>query len=1520
MRIFTNLLFSLFFLVSSANYLHAQKAYHDGQLSIKLTEEGARVLSQNKITKTKAGIIKTGISSFDKLSEKLQIVQFERMFPYSPQHDARHRKHGLHLWYSVSFKSKVDVKEAQVFFDGLGEVQFTEPVYKTQLIPYQTKPFAVPKNTNSEVPFNDPYLPSQWHYNNVGQTQGTTGADINLFKAWTLQAGMPNVIVSIHDEGVDYKHEDLAQNMWTNQAELNGLAGVDDDYNGYIDDVHGFNFRTMTGTIEGESHGTHVAGTIAAVNNNGKGVAGVAGGSGTGDGVRIMSCQIMGNANYARSYVYAADNGSVISQNSWGYSSPGYYEQSVLDAIDYFVEEAGNYAGSPMRGGVVIFAAGNSEWDGEFYPGYYEKCVAVSATGPTNKIAYYSNYGAWVEISAPGGDYNFGDKNGVLSTAPDNKYQYMQGTSMACPHISGVAALIASEFGGDGFTNDRLLAHLLTSVKDIYDVNPDYAGKLGSGLSDAFFALQPNNGIAPDKIANIEILGASQDFITLKWQAPADTDDQNPVAYILYYATETLTEENLASAEKLTVKSKAPAGEWIETELKELLPLTTYYIAIKSFDRWGNASMLSNVVSKATNAGPVASLNDAFAEINIDASVATTASELFTVYNNGEGILRWTGEPRHVSHSFTYGKSVLANANLTATSSSYVPKIGKFLAKAKVEKSTKGLVDNTYKTIEYYDYWNGVYVIGETDLSLPNSSATRFAVEEANGFNLTNVAMWLKYDFSLTQKPIVMQIYAGDKLENKNLIYEQEITDNEIWSKDANEFNFKLNEQLFFPQGSVFWIVFHVPAGNLYPLGVGGATEAAFEANGRMSFDLGKTWKTMKEAVGESGFIWTTTAISRNSAINQYITLNPTQGEVLANQTQNVDFAVDATNLVNGTYTAAIVLTTNDYENHFVKLPVTIHVENQKPVLSTEEIYNLGNVFLGTSKDFEITVKNMGYGNFACDYGQDLMSFNNPEFQVMGYPSTNIAALEEATFKVRYTPAQLGNSNAIVTMTDKRGNEYKFNLFAAAVAPAKIELNPATANFDNVAIGDVLNGTIAISNTGSYPLKYYLPAFADGSNIQENGEFVHKFGYGKIVENGKMDMNTGDVIPAQNFVWNDISANGVDITSFVAKDRAHHLVDIGFEFPFFGEKYSQIYTTAYGILGFDNNSTYNVQPPQFLSEYNPNGMISAWGSFFNVASGGKIYMHREPGKFIVQYNVQGEHYDWMTDQWTFLPVEFQMLLEDNGNITFYYNKVSGISDGYQVIAVENKTHTDGLLAANIDTPVNPDDPYEYLADGAFVQFINPGLGIVTSISKPFGTVQVGETLNVDYTIETDRLYEGSFTELLSIVNTDPLSNPVYYNINLNITSGGAANVELSHSELSFGEMFQNANLSQEIVIANKGTKAVTLTSIASDNGFYTSDVQLPLTLNGGQKVFAKVIPVTSNLLADASDVLKITTDEAANNVHSVNITGAVVAAPAIDVQVAVSPTQTLASAEDALSTAQFSVQNTGAANLVIVNK
>lgn len=418
------------------------------------------------------GMVETGIVSLDDLNRKFQAVYMKRVFRPSGKFEDLHRQHGLHLWYKIRVSKEFSIADLTRDYGGLVISQVAEPILKHIQI-------AAP---------NDPRYNEQWHYNNTGQTGGTVDADIDLPEAWDIEKGNSNVIVSIHDGGVDWEHEDIANNMWVNFNETPNNS-IDDDNNGYIDDIYGFNFVDNLGAIYKDDHGTHVAGTISAETNNGIGVSGIAGGWGNGDGVRLMSMCCFKNQSsdgFDESYIYAADNGSVISQNSWGYTLPGVYEQTVLDAIDYFIAEAGKFPNSPMQGGIVIFAAGNSARDREWYPGYYEPVLAVGGTDHNDEKYTFTNFGAWVDIAAPAVN--------VLSTVKNNKYDHYSGTSMACPHVSGVAALLVSKFFGK-ITPDQV-CELMVNNTDPLPASFEIGNRVNA--YKALMAGLPSEGVVGD--------------------------------------------------------------------------------------------------------------------------------------------------------------------------------------------------------------------------------------------------------------------------------------------------------------------------------------------------------------------------------------------------------------------------------------------------------------------------------------------------------------------------------------------------------------------------------------------------------------------------------------------------------------------------------------------------------------------------------------------------------------------------------------------------------------------------------------------------------------------------------------------------------------------------------------------------------------------------------------------------------------------------------------------------------------
>jgi hypothetical protein len=192
------------------------------------------------------------------------------------------------------------------------------------------------------------------------------------------------------DTGISPDHPDLQNNKWSNTGETDCDDGIDNDGNGYIDDCEGYNHADGTGTdlMGSGSHGSHCAGTIAADNDNGVGVAGIAGGKGGEAGASLMVNVVFGATNtggFAEALVYGADNGADVSSNSWGYTSSGVYSSSVLDAIDY----------ANSSGVIVVFAAGNDGTDDDWYPAYYDTTVAVAAVDKDKEAAYFTNYGSW---------------------------------------------------------------------------------------------------------------------------------------------------------------------------------------------------------------------------------------------------------------------------------------------------------------------------------------------------------------------------------------------------------------------------------------------------------------------------------------------------------------------------------------------------------------------------------------------------------------------------------------------------------------------------------------------------------------------------------------------------------------------------------------------------------------------------------------------------------------------------------------------------------------------------------------------------------------------------------------------------------------------------------------------------------------------------------------------------------------------------------------------------------------------
>ena len=472
-----------------------EQPFAQNELLVKFTPEVADLLQTASVTRS-GNVTRSGVETIDQVMQIIGTHQIERVFPVDNTREQLTRDNGLHQWYVVRYASAYTPEQVAQQLQPLGEVMsidFNRTIkraYNGVATPLSQQKMERIARSSTRSSDEDPLLGQQWHLINNGDmftegeiTKSVKDADVQVEAAWEKSMGDESVVVAVLDEGVFVEHPDLKNNIWVNPAEVKG-SKQDNDKNGYKGDYNGYNFALNTGVITWNNaydsgHGSHVAGVIAAENRNGIGIGSVAGGSPTNPGVKIMVCQIFsGNTGsssiaVARAIKYAADNGAVILQCSWGYVSgvaneyewgeAGFASQEdwetaaplEKDALDYFVHNAGSPNG-PIDGGIAIFAAGNESAAQAGYPGASDDYISVAATAADFTPAVYTNYGPGTSVSAPGGDqdyyydyiddeHNYGEVGCVLSTLPyhvsESGYGYMEGTSMACPHVSGVVAL-----------------------------------------------------------------------------------------------------------------------------------------------------------------------------------------------------------------------------------------------------------------------------------------------------------------------------------------------------------------------------------------------------------------------------------------------------------------------------------------------------------------------------------------------------------------------------------------------------------------------------------------------------------------------------------------------------------------------------------------------------------------------------------------------------------------------------------------------------------------------------------------------------------------------------------------------------------------------------------------------------------------------------------------------------------------------------------------------------------------------
>ena len=1463
---------------TSSTTQSAESNFVEGVVRVKLQREIADRMIAAKLPLSVKGTskkyVQTGVTPLDRVNQKVKAVSMTRVFPYAGKNEAKHKAFGLDLWYDVHYEaSGMKLAQARNLFRSAEGVSYAQriPLYKPiggeRFL--EVSPAAVAKAAKaaSTMPFNDPLLNDQWHYNNDGHIAGTkVGADANVFKAWeTGVTGSKDVVVAIIDGGFQVDHPDLKDNVWINTAELNGKPGVDDDGDGYVDDIYGYNFVINSSDINAHSHGTHVAGTVGATNNNGIGVCGVAGGSDGKGGVKMMVCQVFDSrasssavADFGAAIVYAADRGASIAQCSWGASVAGDEDKSVTEAVNYFTKNGG---GDKMNGGLCIFAAGNNGEEGDYYPGCLDKVVAVGSMAPDGSVAYYSNRGKWVDVTAPGGLEDNGQQYGVLSTLPNSTYGYNEGTSMACPHVSGIAALILSKYGNKQFSNETLRTLLTTSVNDLYTQNPEYEGLMGSGYIDAYKALQGKEGSVPEAVADFTVT-ASHDNALIEWVIP-ETEEKSIDHHVIYYSTEAFSAtDDLNKLSSATVDTKFKySGDKMSYEVEGLKASTKYYFAIVAYNRWGKASAVSPIKEATTNAGPKVQVDQKNLSMTVDATKASTAEASFNVKNAGEGVLKY-----QLTTATTRATMSTSARNLKPNPGQVLPFSGTVsptLAKRNAVASSDYKAENWPDTLTYSNY---VYsYIGETDTKLPNALAQYFYVDKAtypNGFNLTDLLIQGQNG----QNPEI-EIYDGSRSISRASLIQK--INYDFW---AYNYPITLKEQIYFAPGSSFWVVAKFPAGAKNPLATGKTERTDIAQYSFYSSDNGTTWTQLSEVLKGTSFesvasqlTWAVQAVSKNPDWSQVLNPEPISGEVRPNESQKVTLKNDGQKLVNGTYEFNIHVKSNEAVDSKQQVALAMTVKGYKPELHSQQLVDFGDLLVGQTKTIDVELTNSGYGVFGGKYGMlqapKNVKSSSDQFNV-SKGANNIAARSIGTLPVTFAPTKEGNFSSTITLTDKNGNQHSFLVRGVASVPAKQSVTPDVYEAGDLKVGgEDKTATITIKNTGNYPLQYVFPKFSSEKIVGSTAK-VHKFGYTTI----------SNVAGDESFEYEPAPelADEKDITSQFTNDNWQSgPIKVGFKFPFYGKDYDEIYVSSYGGVSMqqmDGRISCMVPTGDCVQGL---GYISAYtnSGWMDMGANSKITYGHKNGKLYIKFkdvvtpatNGGGET----------TTISFHMALCPDGSVEVYYDDYNpaGVfgSGGHNFVGVSDIAASDPCIFVDANKVQEDNDgldaPYYDIQTGSAIKIVAPAKSMIKSLSSTDGYVGNGESKEIKVTLAAnDELVAGPLTNYLTVITNDPINPSASVKLTANIVGDNLkAEAALDSTSVDFGKVFRTSAQQRTVLLSNNGKDALQVAGVSVKNGKFTlaEEMKAAFSVPAGQgKDIVVTLPTAEK--GTVEDVLVIT--------------------------------------------------------------
>lgn len=1371
----------------------------------------------------------------------------------------------------------------------------------------------------------DPRVDDLWSLNNEGQTGGTFDADIDAFEAWGATTGSEEIIIGVIDTGVDWTHEDLAQNMWINDGEIPG-NGIDDDSNGFIDDVYGYDFVNNDGNpMDDNYHGTHVAGTIAAVGDNDIGVAGV------NWTAKIMALKFLdaggsGSTDAAISAIeYSVLMGAHITNNSWG---GGAFSSALQDAI----EAAGD------MGQLFVVAAGNDSRNNDTSPSYpasypSDNILAVASTDHNDNLSGFSNYGVEsVDIGAPGTD--------ILSTTPGNAYSYLSGTSMASPHVAGVAGLVLSQNPGLLSGESRLIADQVVKARilETADPVPSLNGITATGARlNAFIAAAEPDSINPDPVSDLLADLPGSNSIGLSWTASGDDGLIGKAAkYIIRYSTSTIDEDNFDSATIVNQNLKVDtSGTSQNHTVKGLEFNTLYYFAIKVSDEWGNTSSISNIASKSTLGAPTISITPDSLYDNL--LTGQISSQIVTISNTGEGTLDF--EIGNVKSPKLLAQFQNSDADGNKNSIN-----GSTDSKTSNTKSISDLEGDKILVIQDTDAWGlalepfieanfevGAITVNSWDLSSTDLNEFDIVItvgdESDSYYNEISSNKSKLEDFASSGGFILYQLatqgsnvdVAGDVQvifsdnENLNSIIDSKhpILSDISGPIVGNSANHTIINNL--PDNAN--IITETSISNK-------PTTVEYSYNSGNIVVTGMTWEWLY-FYDHPAALLQYNAIKyalEGAGIAKFLSATPTSGTINAGDSKDIEISFDAARLGTGSYLQRISVESNDPANENTFIATQLDVTGVQDILVKDDSVKFGPIFINTTDSLFLSITNAGTETLSVSN----ISSDDPLF-VPFFSSTTIDLGSTISVPIYYSPILDGVTTAILTISSDDPDEptYEVKLQGEAILPPEITISPDSL-YANLLTGQVVPKIFTIDNTtGGSDL--FVDISFEGIEETDSLVAIYKSSdlEGKITQDFRSKINSGAEAKPNYEVLQSLSNSNSSpkSTSPIAKASNGFLFSIdysngkivesnpesgafvnSFDLPEFGNSGPEglafdgdhlYYTNSFGsgaIYKLDKSTGELIKSITVPEIYSIDGLAHS-GEFIyalNYDTNIIYVVDFEAEKVVHQFSpfTIGGGISYGGSRNSLFVASFEAgifeINPETGDLLNSYDSPNfaqvyglGYSNALGLLLVST---TDGYLHG-----LNPDTgeiefSYSYLVATGIASDEASNLNWLSIVSSPH-IIPAGETADVELSFDATGLFTDTFKANVNISSNDPINPSLNVTAVLDVT--GVQDIYISKDSLSFAEIFVGDTLIQSITVQNIGTSDLDISDIFSANdAFYTNVTSTTLAPGEGFELLVYFNPLEAG---DVESKITITSDDPDELTLEVKVNGSSTLPPVIEV-------------------------------------